>query len=67
MCTKNKDGRKIDIYVRKEDIDEYKKKIRSKEGKELIRRRKAICEHPFGTIKRSLGYNYFLLKGKKEL
>jgi len=65
MCTKNKDGRKIDIYVRKEDIDEYKKKIRSKEGKELIRRRKAICEHPFGTIKRSLGYNYFLLKGKK--
>ena len=30
----------------------------------LMRRRKAIIEHCFGTIKRSLGYDYFLCRGK---
>jgi transposase len=29
---------------------------------DLYRRRQAIVEHPFGTIKRSWGYTYFLLK-----
>jgi hypothetical protein len=28
-----------------------------------MRLRKALCEHPFGTIKRWFGYTHFLLKG----
>jgi hypothetical protein len=29
---------------------------------QIMRRRKAIIEHCFGTIKRSLGYDYFLCR-----
>ena len=29
----------------------------------MILKRKEIIEHPFGTIKRNLGYTYFLVKG----
>ena len=30
---------------------------------EKIWSRKQLAEHPFGTIKRALGYDHFLLKG----
>jgi len=33
----------------------------------LIAKRKEIVEHPFGTLRRSLGYTYFLLKGGKKV
>ena len=36
---------------------------KTEENKRLIRKRKDLVEHPFGTIKRSFGYTYFLLKG----
>ena len=32
-----------------------------------MRRRKAIIEHCFGTIKRSLGYDYFLCRGMRHV
>lgn len=34
---------------------------------QLMRRRKAIIEHCFGTIKRSFGYDYFLCRGKEKV
>src|SRR5438067_2803299 len=34
---------------------------------QIMRRRKAIIEHVFGTIKRSLGYDYFLCKGFRKV
>lgn len=37
------------------------------ENKDLYRRRQAIVEHPFGTIKRSWGYTYTLLRGKEKV
>ncbi len=64
LCTKSKDGKKIEIYIRKDEMDKYNNKIMSEEGKRLIGKRKELCEHPFGTIKRNLGYDYFLLKGR---
>ncbi|MCB0533092.1 MAG: IS1182 family transposase [Saprospiraceae bacterium] len=33
----------------------------------VYRRRQAIVEHPFGTIKRSWGFHYTLLKGKAKV
>lgn len=38
-----------------------------KNRKEEYRRRQAIVEHPFGTIKRQWGYNYTLLKGMDKV
>ena len=36
---------------------------RLKANPRIIRLRKQLCEHPFGTIKRFFGYTHFLLKG----
>lgn len=37
------------------------------EQKEIYRRRQAIIEHPFGTIKRARGYTFTLLKGLEKV
>src|SRR2546425_9784154 len=34
---------------------------------EKMRLRKALCEHPFGTLKRWFGYSYFLVKGLEQV
>ena len=34
---------------------------------DYYKRRQSICEHPFGTIKRQLGYTYTLMKGLKKV
>lgn len=39
---------------------------RLSENKEKYRLRQCICEHPFGTLKRILGYTYLLVKGKEK-
>ena len=36
-------------------------------SKKLIKKRKEIVEHPFGTIKRNLGFTYFLQKGFEKV
>lgn len=39
----------------------------NEENKKLIRKRKEIVEHPFGTIKRNLGFTYFIQKGIRSV
>ena len=59
-CTKNKQGRQIVRnefeYIVEEAAERYKSET------ELYKLRQQIVEHPFGTIKRSLGFTYFLLR-----
>lgn len=38
-----------------------------KQNPEYYKRRQAICEHPFGTIKRHFGYTHTLLKGLQKV
>lgn len=64
-CTGSSEGRTIKVPVRKEEIENFKKKIRSEAGKRIIKTRKEICEHPFGSIKRNMGYSYYLMKGRE--
>jgi hypothetical protein len=42
-------------------LDEMQRRI--EHDPNLLTRRKAIVEHPFGTIKWSMGQGYFLMKG----
>jgi len=51
--------------IRRTEFEEAKEanRARVENNKELYGKRKAIVEHPFGTIKRQWGYNYTLLKG----
>ena len=36
-------------------------------AKELIKKRGSIVEHPFGTIRRTLGWDHFLVRSKKKV
>jgi len=40
---------------------------RVKGAREKYRRRQAMVEHPFGTVKRHWGYDYTLLRGKEKV
>jgi hypothetical protein len=45
-----------------DEADEF-----TKQNLELYAKRKCMVEHPFGTIKRSLGYTYFLTRGTENV
>jgi transposase len=60
-CTRSKDGRRITRWVDENLLDEMQRRI--EDNPDLLTRRKAIVEHPFGTIKWSMGHGYFLMKG----
>ena len=43
------------------------KQIRIAPNKELVKQRKSIVEHPFGTIKRAMDAGYCLTKGLRNV
>jgi transposase len=64
LCTKSK-SRIIDRSEYQDTIDENNKRV--DENAEVYKQRQQIVEHPFGTIKRSWGYTYTLLKSIKKV
>jgi len=62
-CTDGRYGRKLLVSANKDIMQTYIESLKTEENKRLIRKRKELAEHPFGTIKRNFGYTYFLLKG----
>ena len=48
-------------------IDDYNKKMATPQAKNIVRKRGSIVEHPFGTIKRTLGWDHFLVRTKKKV
>lgn len=64
-CTRNKENRTI-TRLSCEEVQE-KMAARVAANPQIMRRRKAIIEHCFGTIKRSLGYDYFLCRGLRHV
>lgn len=65
QCTRNKGNRRI-TRLAGEEVQE-KMAERVARNPQLMRRRKALIEHCFGTIKRSFGYDYFLCRGKEKV
>lgn len=59
-CTKNAKGRLIERSEHADLMDANKKRI--EENKEIYRKRQAIVEHPFGTIKRQWDFYYIMTK-----
>lgn len=43
-------------------LDRHRQRMASQDAAELMRRRSAIVEHPFGTLKCRAGYRHFLLR-----
>ena len=48
-------------------VQKHKEKMKTPEAKNFIKQRGAIVEHPFGTIKRSLGWDHFLVRGLEKV
>jgi hypothetical protein len=65
QCTLNKRGRMISRSEHQETVDRNNARVRANYA--LYKRRQELIEHIFGTIKRSWGYTYTLLKGKKKI
>ena len=51
---------KYDDYI--EEVDAF-----TKANAKLYAERKSLCEHPFGTVKRALGFTYFLTRGTENV
>ena len=66
-CTNDKNGRSIKVTEFFNEINEFRIKCNSDEGKRILAKRKEIVEHPFGTIKHTWGYRYFMQKGKEAV
>jgi len=54
-------------WEHQELLDRYNSKMKTDGSKAIIKKRSAIVEHPFGTIKRSLGWDHFLVRSKKKV
>jgi transposase len=64
-CTRNAGGRRITRSANEAFLDAMERRVRS--HPEKLKRRKALVEHPFGTIKRSMNQGYFLTRGLKNV
>ena len=64
-CTTSKEGRRIYRNNYKEIIEAMQKRM--KENPSIGQQRKSIVEHPFGTLKHTMGHSYFLMKGKEKV
>ncbi len=66
FCTNSTKGRMLRISVNSKEITEYLQKLDTNNNKQLLSKRKEIVEHPFGTLKRSFGYTYFLNERERK-
>src|SRR6266436_1920766 len=54
--------REIERWADEEVIERHRARMR-RAGEDMMRRRKALAEHPFGTLKCRAGYRHFLVRG----
>lgn len=59
-CTSSKSGRTLQRWEHEAVLETVQEETYSKN--ETYKQRRCIVEHPFGTVKRSLGYSFFLRK-----
>lgn len=64
QCTKAKYGKGVQRSEYQHYINNNKERI--EQNKDYYRRRQAIVEHPYGTIKRQWGFSYILTKKYKQ-
>lgn len=65
QCTKSASGRTISRWENEEIIEKVTEETLKND--KVYRTRQCIVEHPFGTIKRTLGYTYFLRRGLEQV
>ena len=66
-CTRNKRGRVIFRSEFEDAVERLRSRLDCPEGKEKLRLRRMLAEHPFGTMKRAFNQGYLLLKGLRKV
>ena len=65
-CTKSKYGREITRSPYQDTLDIIDNRMATAQGREIIRKRSSIAEHPFGTTKAIWGFKQFLSRGQES-
>jgi transposase len=65
QCTKSKAGRRIKRWGKEFLLEEMEARLKA--APDLMRTRKSLVEHPFGTMKRGDDSGYFLLRGLEKV
>jgi len=65
QCTRNQANRTITREANEHLMEAMAARLKAQPEK--FKLRKELAEHPFGTIKRALGYTHFLLKGLEKV
>jgi len=66
QCTNDKGGRQIYRSPYQDALNAVESRIQTDEGYLIMRERKKIVEHPFGTTKHIWGYRQFLCRGQEK-
>jgi hypothetical protein len=62
-CLSDKgERRQIERWVHEDVIERHRARMH-RAGEDMMRRRKGLAEHPFGTLKCRAGYRHFLVRG----
>lgn len=64
---KHRNGRQLERSEFQQASADNKSRMQTLEGKNIYKKRQAIVEHPFGTIKRQWDCSYTLLKGLEKV
>lgn len=57
------DRRTIERWEHEAILERHRARMQTQEAEKIVRRRKALAEHPFGTLKCRAGYRHFLVRG----
>lgn len=61
QCTVNTAGRRISRWIDEHLLEAMRERVHAKP--QMMRRRRELVEHPFGTLKRGMQQGYFLCRG----
>ncbi|MGJ5177032.1 IS1182 family transposase [Bradyrhizobium oligotrophicum] len=56
-------SRSVSRWEHEDVLDRHRERMAGEAAADLMRRRSAIVEHPFGTLKSRAGYQHFLVRG----
>ena len=59
--------KRVSLSEHHEVVQKHFQKMQTPHAKEIIKKRGSIVEHPFGTIKQTLGWTHFLVRGKEKV
>lgn len=59
--------KKIFRWEHEEIVENHLEKMKTDEAKKLVKERGSIVEHPFGTVKKTLGWSHFLVRGTEKV